>query len=157
MKDKTQALHLTKMMQSYIYTTEYELALPLVTVRRSELKSLSVNDVLLLDLQVLKFILIVDENICADLVLNKVGEFYVAEIIKVYKNPTETYNSDKYEKIKLSLGTYHIENIEVGNHLDIAQVYLEKITLMLNSKVLAKGSLVTIEHKIAMQIDKVIK
>ena len=72
MKAETQALHLAKMMKSYIHTTQYELTLPLVTVRSSKLKKLSVKDVLLLDLKVLEFVLVEGDTICADLVLKNV-------------------------------------------------------------------------------------
>ena len=157
MKVETQALHLAKMMQSYIHTAQYELALPLVTVRSSKLKKLSVKDVLLLDLKVLEFVLIEGESICADLVLKNVDGTYVTEITLLHKKTISSNDSNKYETIKLSFGECHMKNMEVGNRLDMAQFDLEKITLMLGDKKIAEGSLVNSDNEIAVKINKVIQ
>lgn len=157
MKVETQALHLAKMMQSYIHTVQYELALPLVTVRSSKLKKLSVKDVLLLDLKVLEFVLIEGDTICADLVLKNVDGRYVTEITHLQKKTISSSDSNKYETIKFSFGECQMENLEVGNSLDMAQFDLEKITLMLGDKKIAEGTLVNSDNEVAVKINKVIQ
>ncbi len=157
MKGETQALHLVKIMQKHIQTVLYELALPLVTVRRSKLKSLDVDDVLLLALDVLEFVLIEKDAICAELVLKNMNGTCVIETIKIYNKPISIYDSNKYEMIKLSFGLFSIKNLELGNILDMTQFNVDNISLILGKKKLAQGSLVSIENKIAMKINKVMK
>lgn len=157
MKGETQALHLAKMMKNYIHTVPYELALPLVTVRSSKLKKLSVKNILLLDLKVLEFILIEGDTICADLRLKNRDGSYVSEIIKLQQKTIPTYDSNKYETIKLSFGECQMKSLEVGNNLDLAQFDLEKIMLMRGDKKIAEGSLVNIDNEIAVKINKVIQ
>jgi hypothetical protein len=157
MKGETQALHLSQMMQNYIHTTKYELALPLVTVRSTKLKKLSVKDVLLLDLKVLEFVLIERDTICADLVLKNLDGTYVTEIIQLHKKTISSNDSNKYETVKFSFGACQMKSLEVGNNLDMAQFDLEKITLMLGDKKVAEGSLVNSDNEVAVKINKVIQ
>ena len=157
MKGETQALHLAKMMKNYIHTVPYELALPLVTVRSSKLKKLSVKNILLLDLKVLEFILIEGDTICADLRLKNRDGSYVSEIIQLQQKTIPAYDSNKYETIKLSFGECQMKSLEVGNNLDLAQFDLEKIMLMRGDKKIAEGSLVNIDNEIAVKINKVIQ
>ena len=157
MKVETQALHLAKMMKSYIHTVQYELALPLVTVRSSKLKKLSVKDVLLLDLKVLEFVLIDGDTICADLVLKNVDGRYVTEITHLHKKTIPSNDSNKYETIKFSFGECQMKNLEVGNSLDMAQFDLEKITLIQGDKKIAEGSLVNSDNEVAVKINKVMQ
>lgn len=157
MKGETQALHLAKIMQNHIQTVSYELALPLVTVRRSKLKKLSVDDVLLLGLDILEFVLIGKDTICAELVLKNINGKCVIDIVKIYSKPVETYDSNKYEIVKLSFGFLSIKSLLLGNTLDTAQFNVDNVSLILGKKTLAQGSLVSIENEIAMKINKVMK
>ncbi len=155
MRGETQALHLAKMMQNYISSDRYELALPLVMVRRSKLKKLQVNDVLLLELKVLKFVLIEGETIYAELLLKHVTGADILEIVNIDKKTIKRSDSNKHEVIKFSFGLCKMKNLAVGNHLDMAQFYENNIMLMLNKKKLAECSLVTIDNEIAVKINKV--
>ena len=157
MKAETQAIHLAKMMKNYIHTTQYELTLPLVTVRSSKLKKLSIKDVLRLDLKVLELVLIKGDTICADLVLKNLNGMVVSEIIQLHKKTLLTNDSNKYEIIKLSFGECHMNSLEVGNSLDMAQFDLEKITLILGDKKIAEGSLINSDNEIAVKINKVMQ
>lgn len=157
MKGETQALHLAQMMKNYIHAVQYELALPLVTVRSSKLKKLSVEDVWLLDLKVLECVLIEGDTICANLVLKKIDGSYMIEITELYKKMILSHDSNKYETLKFSFGACQMGSLEVGKSLDMAEFDLEKITLMLGEKKIAVGSLVNSDNELAVKINKVIQ
>jgi len=156
MKGETQALHLAKMMQRYnIPVDHYELALPLVMVRRSKLKKLQVNDVLLLGLKTLKFVLIEGETICAELMFKSVGSERIIEIVDIYERPIASTNSNKYEVLKLSFGMTPVKEVSLGYRVEMTEINIDNIRLMLGEKKLAEGSLVMTDHKIAVKINKV--
>ena len=155
MKGETQALHLAKMMQRYIQEESYELALPLVMVRRSRLKKLQVNDVLLLGLKTLEFVLIDGETICAKLVPKKVASENIVEIIELTGESIKTIDSNKYEVLKLSFGMYPVKDVSLGYRVEMAEINIDNIRLMLGEKKLAEGSLVMTDHTIAVKINKV--
>ena len=154
MKRETQALHLAQMMQNYIPSPRYELALPLVKIRSSKLKKLSADDVLLLDLKALEFILIEEDFICAELAVQKFEGNFVMVIKHIHKELILLNNHHKCETVKLSLGECHMNVLEVGNSLDISLYDLEKITLIVDNKKKAEGSLVNVDNKIAMKINR---
>jgi len=157
MKGETQALHLAKMMQRYnIPVDHYELALPLVMVRRSKLKKLQVNDVLLLGLKALEFVLIDGETVCAKLLPKKVASENIIEIIDVSIKPIESIDSNKYEILRISFGMYPVKDVSLGYQVEMTEINIDNVRLMLGDKKLAEGSLVMTDHKIAVKINKVI-
>jgi len=153
MKGETQALHLSKMMQKHILYPQYELALPFVRVRNSKFKKLSVNDVLLLDMKVLEFILLEGNSICADLVLQDVEGRYVIAITHLQEKTILSNESKKFVTIKLSFGKLPMKSLEVGNSLDMDQFDLERIMLIIDDKKIAEGSLINVENEIAVKIN----
>lgn len=153
MRGETQALHLAKMMQKHIHFPQYELALPFVRVRSAKLKKLSVNDVLLLDLKVLEFILIEGDRICADLVLQQVEGRHVIAITHLHQKALSSNENKKFETLKLSFGKFSIKSVEVGERLDIAQFDLEKIMLIVEDKKIAEGSLLNVDNEVAVKIN----
>jgi len=152
MQNETQAAHLAKMMQKHIHNTQYELALPLVSIRRSKLKKLSVNDVLLLDVSVLEFILLEGDVLCADLVLQRVEGKDVVVITHLHTKMIVSNERYKYETIKLSFGKCQMKSFEVGDSLALTQFDLEKIMLIWDDKKIAEGSLVNVDHALALKI-----
>jgi len=157
MKSETQAFHLAKMMQDHTLYTKYELTLPLVSVRSKKLKNLSVDDVLLLDLNVLEFVLMDAEKMCANVLLKEIENIHELEISDVAKDMLGTIDSKKYQTLKLSFGTVQSKVLEVGEMIDITHIDLGKVTLVSEDKKLAEGSLINVDNEIAIKIDKVIK
>jgi hypothetical protein len=153
MKRETQALHLAKMMQNHIPDTRYELALPFVKVKSSKLKKLSLNDVWLLDLNVLEFVLLEGDLICADLLLQNVEGKTVIVVTNVAKKMIASNDHHKYETVKLSLGECYINSLELGNSLDVSQFNLDKIMVIVNEKKRAEGFLINVDNQIAVKIN----
>ena len=153
MESETQALHLAQMMQKHIHSTQYELALPFVRIRRSTLKKLSKNDVLLLEMNVLAFILLEGDVICADLTLQRVEGNDVIVITDVHNKAIVANESHKYETIKLSLGKCQMKSFEVGESLALTLFDLEKIMLIWDDKKIAEGSLVNVDNELAIKIN----
>ena len=157
MKSETQAFHLAKMMQDHTLYPKYELALPLVSVRSNKLKNLSVDDVLLLGLNVLEFILMDAESICANAVLKEMENIHELEIIHLDEDTLYPIDSKKYETLKLSFGTVQSKVLDLGHMIDITHIDLGKVSLVSEDKKLAEGSLINVDNEIAIKIDKVIK
>ena len=155
MKSETQAYHLAKMMLEQTRYPRYELTLPLVAVRKSKLKKLAVDDVLLLGLDVLEFVLMDGERSCAKLLLKQSGNMYELEIIDFTNRPVKQIDSKKYKTLKLSFGTVQSKVLDVGHRIDTTQLDLMKVTLVSEGKTIAEGSLVNVDEEIAIQIKKV--
>lgn len=153
MVSETQALHLAQMMQKHIHNPQYELALPFVRIRRSTLKKLSVNDVLLLDVNVLAFILVEGDVIYADLTLQRVEGNYVIVITHLHNEMIESNESHKHETLKLSLGKCQMKSFELGKSLELTLFDLEKIMLIVDDKKIAEGSLVNVDNALALKIN----
>ena len=157
MKSETQAFHLAKMMQDHTHYPKYELALPLVSVRSKKLKNLSLDDVLLLGLNVLEFVLMNAETICANVVLKEMENIHELEIVHTDEDRVYLLDSKKYDILKLSFGTVQSKVLEVGETIDITHIDLGKVTLLSENKKLAEGLLINVDNEIAIKIDKVIK
>ena len=157
MKSETQAFHLAKMMQDHTHYPKYELALPLVSVRSKNLKKLSLDDVLLLGLNVLEFVLMDAESMCATVVLKDMENIHELEIIHLDEDTVYPVDSKKYDTLKLSFGTVQSKVLEVGETIDITHIDLVYETLLSENKKLAEGSLINVDNEIAIKIEKVIK
>lgn len=157
MKSETQAFHLAKMMQDHTHYPKYELALPLVSIRSKNLKKLSLDDVLLLGLNVLEFVLMDAESMCANVVLKDMENIHELEIIHLDEDTVYPVDSKKYDTLKLSFGTVQSKVLEVGETIDITHIDLGYVTLLSENKKLAEGSLINVDNEIAIKIEKVIK
>jgi len=157
MKSETQAFHLAKMMQDHTHYPKYELVLPLVSIRSKNLKKLSLDDVLLLGLNVLEFVLMDAESMCANVVLKDMENIHELEIINLNVDTIYPVDSKKYDTLKLSFGTVQSKVLEVGETIDITHIDLGKVTLFSENKKLAEGSLINVDNEIAIKIEKVIK
>ena len=155
MKHETQALHLAKMMQKHICYPTYELTLPLIAVRSNKLKKLSVDDVLLIGLDTLEFVLIDGDTICANVLFKKTGNTHGTEIISLSGDTLKQSDSKKYKTLKISFGTVQSKALELGSTIDIRHIDVEKVSLTVEGKIIAEGSLVNVDEEIAIQIKKV--
>ena len=158
MKHENQALRLAEMMQNRVTVlSSYELALPLVEVGHSKLKKLSVDDVVLLGCDDLVLVFIENENICAELAVKVIGESCYLEILNNNKQPIVSYDSKKYQTVKVSLGKLQSRKLDVGYRIDITQRYLQDVTLIVEGNTYASGSLINVDEELAVKIDKVEK
>ena len=155
MKHETQALHLAKMMQKHTRYPTYELILPLATVRSNKLKKLSVDDVLLVGIDRLEFLLVDGDTICANTRLKSMESAHGAEIVYLTEDTIKQSDSKKYKTLKISFGTVQSKALEIGSTIDITHVDLEKVRLVSEGKMIAEGSLVNVDEEIAIQIKKV--
>ena len=157
MKSETQAFYLAKMMQEHTRYPKYELSLPLVAVSNSKLKKLAVDDVLLLGLDVLEFVLMDGERICANLLLKQMENMHEIEIYNLDIASYRQIDSKKYKTLNCSFGTVQSKVLEVGHRIDITHMDLNKVDLVVEGIKLAEGSLVNVDEEISIKIDKVIK
>ena len=155
MKHETQALHLAKMMQKHTRYPEYELTLPLVTVRSGKLKKLSVDDILLIGFDRLEFLLLDGDTICANTQLKSMKNTHGAEIVDLSKDTIKQHDSKKYKILKISFGTVQSKVLELGSTIDITHIDLEKTSLISDGKTIAEGTLVNVDDEMAIQIKKV--
>ena len=155
MRGETQALHLEKMMQKHNLYPEYELALSPIEVKKNVLKKLVSGDLFLLGLDSLEMILLEEENISANVLLNKSGESSKIKITHLHKNVSVQTNSKKYEIVKFSFGMLQSRTLEVGHQIETAQLNLKEVSVYVDGENIAKGSLVNVDKEIAVQIDEV--
>ncbi len=155
MKGETQAVHLAKMMQKHKLYPEYELALPLVQIKRSNLKKLTKGDILLLGFDSMNMILLKEGEICANVVINEAKNSSKIKIIDIKHNTINTNNSKKYEILKCSFGTVQSRKLEVGHSIGVSSLNLQEVNLIVEDKNIAKGSLINVDEEIAVQINKV--
>jgi len=159
MHGETQANRLAELMQKKAHFPSYELALPLVTVKSSTLLSLKVHDVFLLGLEQLECVLLKDGLVCAKLALTvENGRHY----LKIEKNNEIIVSepSQKHERVLFrlgTLGTVKSRTLEVGHLIVLSQIDLEKVTVIQKDKKIAEGTLINVEGKLAVQLDKVEK
>ncbi|MBD3789658.1 MAG: hypothetical protein IE885_04730 [Campylobacterales bacterium] len=156
MKSETQASKLARLMQDRSKYPEYELALPLFGVRKSALKKLALNDVLLLGLGTLELVLIENERIKAAARVEK-GQPNTLKIIYLSKDTLQQVPDQKYKIVKCSFGKLPCKKLEIGHTCNIAMLNLQEVELFVEGNKLAAGSLVNVDEEIAIQISKVKK
>ena len=155
MNGETQANRLAQLMQKKGFLPSYELALPFIEIRRSSLKKLESGDILLLGLNSLTCVLMDSDKVCANAVLVKQNNRHGMQIIETESEPIKSSDSKKYENMKIIFGNVKCRTLTVGHIIDIAQINLEKVTLVSKEKKIATASLINVEGEIAVKIDKV--
>jgi len=155
MRGETQANHLVKMMQKHKLYPEYELALSPIQVKKNSLKKLAKGDILLLGLDSLNMILIEEGEVCASVVINKTENSSKLRITQLNKSTIEQSDSKKYDTVKISFGMIQSRKLKVGHNIGVTSLKLQEVTLTVEDKNLAKGSLINVDEEIAVQIDEV--
>ncbi len=155
MRGESQAMRLEKMMQKQHPFPVYELALPLMQIKKKSLKKLSKKDILLLGLSSLELVLLSENKLCAKVMLNISENNSKIEIIEIESNSVDTYDSKKYEILKCSFGKVQSRKLEIGHTLGITALNLNKVDLIIADKNIAKCSLVNVDEEIAIEIEKV--
>ncbi len=157
MRGETQAIHLAKIMQKHKLYPEYELILPFVQVKKNSLKRLSSGDVLLVGLDCLKMALLEEGTVCANVVIDKSENSRKLRIIQLSSGMIKEADNKKYEIVKISFGIIQSRTLEIGHKIGLTSLNLKEITLVVEGKNIAKGSLVNVDEEIAVQIDEVRK
>jgi hypothetical protein len=157
MHGESQANRLASLMQKHHTVPSYELVLPLVTVRSSSLDTLKVDDVLLVKQKKLECILLNNDIIYAEIILVKESNRYVMKVVALPKRKVSKTRRKAHEVLKLSFGEVHSRILEVGHTIELAQIDLQKVTLLRKNKKIAEASLINSDGEIALQIDKVIE
>ncbi len=157
MHGETQANRLASLMQKHKSLPSYELTLPLVTVRSSSLDNLEVDDVLLMGLEALECILLNNDIVYAHVIPVRKKRSVMMEVLNVVKRQVSTTRRKEHEVLKLSFGTVQSRIVEVGHTIDVSQMDLETVSLMRKEKQIATASLVNLDGKIAVKVDKVEK
>jgi flagellar motor switch/type III secretory pathway protein FliN len=155
MKSETQALHLTRMMQKHALYPSYDLAFPPMMVRSKSLKKLSVDDVLLIGLDTLELVLIDGDTICGNVLLKQRGNTLGTEIVSLAEDTVKQSNSKKYKTLKVLFCRVQSKVLELGSTIDTNCIDLEKVSLSVEGRTIAEGSLVNVDEEIAIQIKKV--
>ena len=155
MRGETQAVHLSKIMQSHKLYPEYELVFPFVKIKKKSVKKMTKNDIVLLGLETFNMCLLSEKNMCANVSLVKEQNSRKLKIISL-ENMNYASKSQKYEILKCSLGMIQSRKIEIGHKIDISSLHLDEVLLSVEEKTIAKGFLVTIDNEIAIQIREVV-
>lgn len=154
MKNETQAVRLANMMQRQPLCPKYELALPLIQIKKSALKKLSEGDVLLLGFENLEMILMEGQKNIAEVRLERTRQNSI-EIVSLNKEIQNQMGEKKYKLLKCSFGFVQSRKIEVGHKISISSLNLEAVELFSGETCVAQGFLVNVDEEIAIQIKKV--
>ena len=155
MRGETQSVHLAEMMQKHKLYPEYELVLPLLLVKKNNLKKLSKGNVLLLGADHLNLKLLKDDEIYGNVKIEESENSRKIKIIDIQKYTELSNHSKKYEALKCSFDFLQSRIFEVDHKIDISSVNLEKVNLIIENKKVAEGSLVNVDEEIAIEITKV--
>ena len=155
MKAETQSLNLRKMMEKQKLYPQYDLALDGVCVKKKSLKNLEEGSLLLLGMDYLNMILVKNSEVCARVRLINVGDCSKIEIVSLNETAANTCDSKKYENILCSLGKINCKKLELGHKVGISSLGIKEIEVFSNNNILAKGSLVSVDNEIAIQITEV--
>ncbi len=157
MHGETQANRLASLMQKHKSLPSYELALPLVTVQSSSLDNLEVDDVLLLRLDVFECILLNNDILYANVIPVHEKRRVMIKVLDMVNRKVLKTQRKEHEVLKLSFGTVQSRILEAGHMIDVSHMDLETVSLMRKKKKIATASLVNVDGKIAVKIDKVEK
>ena len=155
MRGETQSVHLAEMMQKHKLYPEYELVLPLLLVKKNNLKKLSKGNVLLLGVDHLNLKLLKDDEIYGNVKIEESENSRKIKIIDIQKYTELSNHSKKYEIVKCSFYFLQSRSFEVDHKIDISSLNLEKVNLIIDNKKIAEGKLVNVDEEIAIEITKV--
>jgi ribosomal protein S8E len=155
MRGETQSVHLAEMMQKHKLYPEYELVLPLLFVKKNNLKKLSKGDVLLLGDDHLNLKLLKEDEFFGNVEIEESENSRKIKIINIQKHTEKPNHSKKYEIVKCSFDFLQSRSFEVGHKIDISSTDLGKVNLLIGNKKLAEGKLVNVDEEIAIEITKV--
>ena len=136
---------------------EYTLALRPIYMDKNNFKNLSTGSILLTDNNFLELQLLKNNIYSADVELNIVSNIVKINIVNVEESLTQTTKSLNYEKLLLSFGVVKCRKLEVGHKVALSSFNTTNLKLLNNSKEVALVSLVSVENKIALRVDEILK
>jgi hypothetical protein len=159
-KGETQTLHLQKMMQRHKVYPEYTLTLPLFSMKKKALKKLERGEVLLLGLDFLDLMFVKEGKMYAKAVQENVGKSVKIEITSVEETSMDPDDNKKYETVLATLSKVQCRVLEVGHKVEVSMEELTEVDLFLmfeepQSQKFARGTLVTVDDEIAIEITEV--
>ncbi|MBA1421582.1 MAG: hypothetical protein FAF03_12330 [Epsilonproteobacteria bacterium] len=157
MHGESQANRLASLMQKHKSLPSYELALPLVTVPSLSLDNLEVDDVLLLRLEVFECILLNNDILYANVIPVHEKRRVMIKVLDMVNKKVSKTQRKEHEVLKLSFGTVQSRSLEVGHKIDVSQMDLTTVSLMRKKKKIATASLINVDGKMAVKVDKVEK
>jgi len=156
-KEETQACRLAQMMQKQQRIPSYELVLPFVNLATKEYADLAVNDIFLLGLENLDLALLKEDVFCATVQVYEEENGHYLHIEELKEKPIKPSDSKKYEILKLSFGFVQCSVLDTDSKIAVKQIDFKKVSLILNHKKRAEASLILVDGKIALTIEKVEK
>jgi len=142
-------------MQKHQRNPEYALTLPAISIKKKSLKKLEAGDILLLALDHLLLLLVQENEVCASLSLDSYGDRIKMTIDKVEKSPLGRCDNKKYETVLCSFGKVQSRVLELGHSIEIPALDFNHLTLHVNDKIIASGSLINVDDEIAIKITEV--
>lgn len=129
-----------------------------------EVKNLEVNDVVVFEesnLEKLRFFLLGEEMVLnlspnMDLTISQEADDMGGDNMAKAHNLWDSIEVDmigEFDSVKISLGD--LKKIEEGLVMDLASLYENKVTLKVENKAIAEGSLVIVNDRYGVKIDKV--
>jgi hypothetical protein len=156
MRGDTQANRLEVMMQKHHFYPEYTLSLPPFEMKKSALKALKKGDILLLGLDRLTLVLLDIKGVCAEVMIEDHNSIDRLKIIALCKDPAE-HVSKKYQLVTVSFGEIQSRKLEVGHVIGTMDLNFDDLSIVVEQKKIAQGSLVNVENKIALQINEIMQ
>ena len=157
MKTDNQALRLERLMQKHQRYPEYQLCFPPVYVKKNVLKKMAAGDIFLLGMAQMEMLLISEYDGCAKAILSSCGESMTIEIMETIKPIENAFDSKKYKKVDIVLGTLRSRVLEARHKIESTLIDPEEISLYFEKKKIASAKLVMVDDEIAAEIKEVNK
>ena len=151
-KAKGQAFGLEQMMLTKEQSSTYDIALALRKVKASSVAQLRTGDVLFFGKKPLSLVLVQDEMKIADLELFNDG----IKIIHKNVNPVKKIHTKKYETLMASFSKVFLTEFSEGMTVSTERLDFGCLTLSVEGKAWARGSLQKVEDEIAIKITELI-
>jgi flagellar motor switch protein FliM len=148
----SQVMQLKRMMQREHHQSYVEVCLSSLCLKKKEIIGLEVGDLLMLNLKQLELD-IMEEGIPVAKASYGIrrGEPHI-RIGTLKKRAPISYNSNKYEEMKISFGMIEKSLMQEGKMIALSPVGEHDAVLDIEDRSFAKAKLVTVDRKIALQI-----
>ncbi|MCF6244686.1 MAG: hypothetical protein L3J43_06585 [Sulfurovum sp.] len=155
MKAETQAVLLEKMMKNKKVHSAYELILPLFTVKSTDLKDLSIKDILLVGLDRMEISVLYNGQ-CAKVKMTHTNDTLMLEIDSIGVCPSKSIENVKSEVVKCLFANITFDTFTLGEQCTIDKLVLDTFEIFIHDDVkIAEGKLVEVMDKIAIEITRV--
>jgi len=155
MRGDTQADRLEVMMQKHRIYPHYTLALPPFEVRKRALAELKKGDILLLGLDRLTLVLLEGNTICAEVTIEHHSALDRLRITALGED-AQAHASKKYQRVTVVWGEIPCKKLEVGHVVGAMDLNFDHLSVVVEQKKIAEGSLVNAGGRIALEIIEVI-